>query len=122
MVSLTQNVEQYLKPRSVKEQKEIMSKDEMNKVGSDEKEKIRVGKAEEEQVVGKEDKVELHNVMEKEEIVVEEVTEQDVVDFDFLKLRICHKMHGGGKLVSAKISINLQVSARSSERFLAGCF
>lgn len=76
-----------------------LEEEEVDKVGSEEEEKT---KAEKEQVVGKEDKVELHNVMEKEEIVVEEVTEQDVVDFDFLKLRICHKMHGGGKLVSAK--------------------
>ena len=40
----------------------------------------------------------------KEPVLVEEVKEQDVVDYDFLKLRICHKMHGGGKLVSAAIS------------------
>ena len=32
-----------------------------------------------------------------------DMVEQDVVDYDFLKLRICHKMHGGGKLVSAAI-------------------
>ena len=37
----------------------------------------------------------------KEPDMVEEAKEQDVVDYDFLKLRICHKMHGGGKLVSA---------------------
>ena len=49
---------------------------------------------EEEWSVGKEDKV-----MEKEE-EEEEVMEQDVVDYDFLKLRICHKMHGGGKVVN----------------------
>ena len=40
----------------------------------------------------------------KEPDMVEEVKEEDVVDYDFLKLRICHKMHGGGKLVSAAIS------------------
>ena len=40
----------------------------------------------------------------KEPDMVEEVKEQDVVDYDFLKLRICHRMHGGGKLVSAAIS------------------
>ena len=37
----------------------------------------------------------------KEPDMVEEAKEQDVVDYDFLKLRICHKMHGGGKLVCA---------------------
>ena len=78
------------------EDKAIMEKEEMDKEGS------------EEEVVGKEGKEELHNVLEKEE-VEEEVTERDVVDFDFLKLRICHKMHGGGKLVGTKISIGVFV-------------
>ena len=39
-----------------------------------------------------------------EEAKEPDMVEQDVVDYDFLKLRICHKMHGGGKLVSAAIS------------------
>ena len=92
------------------EDKAIMAKleeEEMDKEGSEEEEKIKMGKAEEE-VVGKEDKEELHNVLEKEELE-EEVTERDVVDFDFLKLRICHKMHGGGKLVSTKICFGVFV-------------
>ena len=93
------------------EDKAIMAKleeEEMDKEGSEEEEKTKMGEAEEEEVVGKEGKEELHNVLEKEE-VEEEVREQDVVDFDFLKLRICHKMHGGGKLVSTKISIGVFV-------------
>ena len=45
----------------------------------------------------------------KEPDVVEEVKEQDVVDYDFLKLRICHKMHGGGKLVSAASSDSARI-------------
>ena len=45
----------------------------------------------------------------KEFDVVEEVKEQDVVDYDFLKLRICHKMHGGGKLVSAASSDSARI-------------
>ena len=45
----------------------------------------------------------------KEPDMVEEVKEQDVVDYDFLKLRICHKMHGGGKLVSAASSDSARI-------------
>ena len=45
----------------------------------------------------------------KEPDVVEEAKEQDVVDYDFLKLRICHKMHGGGKLVSAASSDSARI-------------
>ena len=93
------------------EDKAIMAKleeEEMDKEGSEDEEKTKMGEAEEEEVVVKEGKEELHNVLEKEK-VEEEVTERDVVDFDFLKLRICHKMHGGGKLVSTKISIGVFV-------------
>ena len=45
----------------------------------------------------------------KEPDVVKEAKEQDVVDYDFLKLRICHKMHGGGKLVSAASSDSARI-------------
>ena len=81
----------------VKGQKEDMAEmakleeEEIDKVNSEQGEEVE--RAEEEDVVGEENKV----VMEKE--AKEEVTEEDVVDYDFLKLRIRHKMHGGGKVV-----------------------
>ena len=83
-----------LEKETMKEDKVEMAK--MDKVSS---EKSKLGKTEEE-VVGK---VELLGVKEKE---AEEVMERDVVDFDFLKLQICHKMHGGGKVASANIFVN----------------
>ena len=95
----------------VKGQKKTMNEDKAKMAKLEEEEVDMMNSAEEEKietkeevVVGKEDKV-----MEKEE-EEEEVMEQDVVDYDFLKLRICHKMHGGGKVVNFLLLVSLSLN------------
>ena len=95
MEPLTEHFETKVKEQkeTTKEDKARVEDEEMDMVNSEKEEKT-----EEEVVVGMEDKVDVLSVMEVEE--KEKVTEQDVVDYDFLKLQVRHKMHGGGKVVS----------------------